>query len=71
MPRSAVQLPKSASVVIVGGGVIGASAAFHLAEAGVDVVLQHPTFVDIAPLTVEGFDAAALRPEYNVVWSGA
>jgi len=51
--------------------VIGASAAFHLAEAGVDVVLQHPTFVDIAPLTVEGFDAAALRPEYNVVWSGA
>src|SRR5205807_2666525 len=28
-----------AAVVIVGGGVIGASAAFHLAEAGVDVVL--------------------------------
>ncbi len=32
-------LPASASVVIVGGGVIGTSAAFHLAEAGVDVVL--------------------------------
>jgi sarcosine oxidase, subunit beta len=32
-------LPGSASVVIVGGGVIGTSAAFHLAEAGVDVVL--------------------------------
>ena len=32
-------LPASASVVIVGGGVIGCSAAFHLAEAGVDVVL--------------------------------
>ncbi len=32
-------LPESASVVIVGGGVIGTSAAFHLAEAGVDVVL--------------------------------
>src|SRR5215210_955383 len=28
-----------ASVVIVGGGVIGASIAFHLAEAGVDDVL--------------------------------
>jgi sarcosine oxidase, subunit beta len=28
-----------ADVVIVGGGVIGASAAFHLAEAGVDVAL--------------------------------
>ena len=26
-------------MVIVGGGVIGTSAAFHLAEAGVDVVL--------------------------------
>lgn len=32
-------LPGSASVVIVGGGVIGTSVAFHLAEAGVDVVL--------------------------------
>jgi sarcosine oxidase, subunit beta len=33
-------VPNSASVVIVGGGVIGCSCAFHLAEAGVsDVVL--------------------------------
>jgi sarcosine oxidase subunit beta len=32
-------LPAAASVVIVGGGVIGCSVAFHLAEAGVDVVL--------------------------------
>jgi len=32
-------LPGSASVVIVGGGVIGTSIAFHLAEAGVEVVL--------------------------------
>lgn len=33
-------LPSSASVVIIGGGVMGVSAAFHLAEAGVaDVVL--------------------------------
>src|ERR1700729_4429 len=39
MPRPVRPLPESASVVIVGGGVIGASAAFHLAEAGVDVVL--------------------------------
>ncbi len=31
--------PDSADVVVVGGGVMGASAAFHLAEAGVDVVL--------------------------------
>jgi sarcosine oxidase subunit beta len=39
MPRAAAPLPGSASVVIVGGGVIGTSVAFHLAEAGVDVVL--------------------------------
>lgn len=32
-------LTGSADVVIVGGGVMGASAAFHLAEAGVSVVL--------------------------------
>src|SRR4051794_8501685 len=39
MPRSASPLPKSADVVILGGGVIGTSAAFHLAEAGVGVAL--------------------------------
>jgi sarcosine oxidase, subunit beta len=39
MSRPSVPLPGSASVVIVGGGVMGTSAAFHLAEAGVDVVL--------------------------------
>jgi sarcosine oxidase, subunit beta len=32
-----------------------------------DMVLRRPTFVDISPLSVERFDAAALRPEYNVV----
>jgi sarcosine oxidase subunit beta len=32
-------LPDRADVVVVGGGVMGASAAFHLAEAGADVVL--------------------------------
>jgi sarcosine oxidase subunit beta len=32
-------LPARAEVVVVGGGVMGASATFHLAEAGVDVVL--------------------------------
>ncbi len=39
MSRPAPPLPDSATVVVVGGGVIGTSAAFHLAEAGVDVVL--------------------------------
>jgi sarcosine oxidase subunit beta len=32
-------VPDSADVVIVGGGVVGTSAAFHLAEAGAKVVL--------------------------------
>ena len=39
MARPSAPLPESASVVIIGGGVIGCSAAFHLAEAGVDVLL--------------------------------
>jgi sarcosine oxidase subunit beta len=34
-----IPVPDSADVVIVGGGVVGTSAAFHLAEAGAKVVL--------------------------------
>ena len=33
------ELPSAADVVVIGGGVMGASTAFHLAEAGVSVVL--------------------------------
>ncbi len=36
---SSTELPESASVVIIGGGVMGTSIAFHLAEAGVRDVL--------------------------------
>lgn len=32
-------LPESADVVIVGGGIVGASAALELAERGISVVL--------------------------------
>jgi sarcosine oxidase subunit beta len=32
-----------------------------------DLVLRRPLFVDIEPLSLERFDASALRPEYNVV----
>src|SRR5262249_48039857 len=39
-PRSQMsRLPAAADVVVVGGGVIGTSIAFHLAEAGVEVCL--------------------------------
>ena len=37
--HSDVTLPKSADVVVIGGGIIGASTALELAERGVDVVL--------------------------------
>lgn len=36
---SGVRLPERAGVVVIGGGIMGASAAFHLAEAGVTDVL--------------------------------
>ncbi|HWM02874.1 MAG TPA: FAD-binding oxidoreductase [Actinophytocola sp.] len=40
MPGPAGALPERAAVVVIGGGVMGTSIAFHLAEAGVpDVVL--------------------------------
>ncbi len=39
MARPPAPLPAAADAVIIGGGVIGTSAAFHLAEAGLDVVL--------------------------------
>jgi sarcosine oxidase, subunit beta len=39
MPRPREPLPRTASVLIVGGGVIGTSCAFHLAEAGISGVV--------------------------------
>jgi sarcosine oxidase subunit beta len=38
-PPARAALPEGAEVVVVGGGVVGCSVAFHLAEAGVDVLL--------------------------------
>lgn len=37
--NNSAPLPRTADVVVVGGGVVGASVAFHLAEAGVGNVL--------------------------------
>ncbi len=38
-PRSAVDLPQKARVVIVGGGVIGCSVAYHLTQIGIKEVV--------------------------------
>jgi glycine/D-amino acid oxidase-like deaminating enzyme len=38
-PRFSGELPSKADVVVVGGGIAGASAAYHLATAGVDTLL--------------------------------
>ena len=32
-----------------------------------DMVLQRPAFADVSPLSADRFDAAALRPEFNIV----
>lgn len=53
-------LPERASVVVIGGGVIGASIAFHLAESGVaDVVLvEKDELACSGPLTLAAVDAS-------------
>jgi heterodisulfide reductase subunit A-like polyferredoxin len=38
-PLSTVELPTHANVVIIGGGIIGTSVAYHLAKMGVEGVV--------------------------------
>ena len=52
--------PKSASVVVIGGGVLGTSAAFHLAEAGQDDVL----LIDRGPIASATTPQAAGQTAY-------
>lgn len=52
--------PKSANVVVIGGGVLGTSAAFHLAEAGQDEVL----LIDRGPLASATTPQAAGQTGY-------
>jgi 4-methylaminobutanoate oxidase (formaldehyde-forming) len=53
-------LPKSANVVVIGGGVLGTSAAFHLAEAGQDDVL----LIDRGPIASATTPQAAGQTGY-------
>jgi sarcosine oxidase subunit beta len=64
-----VSLPKAADVVIVGGGVMGASTAYHLAQAGVkDVVLVERTehFEDSATSRCAGGVRYQFGTEVNI-----
>jgi hypothetical protein len=52
-----------AAVVIVGGGVIGASIAFHLGGIVSDLYLGREPYVDVSPMAAGRNE----RPERNVV----
>jgi sarcosine oxidase subunit beta len=45
-------LPEEVDVVVVGGGVMGASATFHLAEAGVSVLQHQKQLAAFAPTSL-------------------
>jgi 4-methylaminobutanoate oxidase (formaldehyde-forming) len=53
-------LPKSANVVVIGGGVLGTSAAFHLAEAGQSEIL----LIDRGPIASATTPQAAGQTGY-------
>jgi len=53
-------LPKSAKIVVIGGGVLGTSAAFHLAEAGQDDIL----LIDRGPIASATTPQAAGQTGY-------
>ncbi|MCE2530802.1 MAG: FAD-binding oxidoreductase [Acidimicrobiia bacterium] len=61
------ELPSSAAVVVIGGGIMGASAAYHLAAAGVDVaVLERDTIGSGATGRSAGGFRAQFSDELNV-----
>lgn len=66
MPRS---LPGSAAVVIIGGGVVGTSIAFHLAEAGVSdvVLLERDALGSGSTCRAAGGVRAQFSDELNIV----
>src|SRR4051794_11854 len=61
-------LPQRASVVIVGGGVMGTSAAFHLAEAGVEgvVLVERGALASGSTARAAGGVRAQFSDELNV-----
>src|SRR5437870_13882678 len=59
VPRSAV--PRSADAVVVGGGCVGTSIAWHLARRGVRVVVLERTHLAAG---APGHSGALVRPHY-------
>src|SRR6187399_1014359 len=55
-----------ASVVIVGGGVVGTSAAFHLAEGGFRAQFSDELNIAIALRSIAAFEAFAERPGWDI-----
>jgi glycine/D-amino acid oxidase-like deaminating enzyme len=55
-------MPTGATVVVVGGGVMGCSIAFHLAERGVDVLVLERGTVCSGMTVRSGRWAARTRP---------
>lgn len=61
-------LPDHADVVVIGGGVMGVSTAFHLAEAGVDVVLlERESLASGSTSKAAGGVRANFSDELNIV----
>src|SRR5580704_3815934 len=66
MARHRPPLPESASVVIVGGGVIGTSAAFHLAAGGVRTQFSDVLNIEIAVRSLAAFRDFGRRPGWEI-----
>ena len=61
------ELPSSAAVVVIGGGIMGASAAYHLAAAGVEVaVLERDTIGSGSTGKAAGGFRAQFSDELNI-----
>jgi len=57
-----MEIPKSADVVVVGGGINGTSTAFHLARYGLRVALVEKDFIAAGPT---GRSSAIVRQHYS------
>ena len=62
MNASAATLPASSKIAIVGGGIIGCSTAYHLAQMGQEVLLLEKAALTDKPWQLMGETQASKRP---------